>query len=189
MTLWRPFELNFTQPIVFLLNLYIVSQVDHSALTHVNADARVLFMRFCIHGSRCSLSSTRKPMDGAWASVVSLTLPSWSALCSVTSVTAYGTSTTGLKSTRNPMARSFPRSVCLPYVWRRSATQFASSAWDGRLVVPIGVRQSSLVDSSASVSYKFLVPLALAGADLHFHSGTCLAFQGILNYLTDTYVV
>lgn len=25
MTLWRPFELSFTQPIVFLLNLYIVS--------------------------------------------------------------------------------------------------------------------------------------------------------------------
>jgi hypothetical protein len=43
MTLWRPFELNFTQPIVFLLNLYIVSSSCHVFAVHAETQSPTEF--------------------------------------------------------------------------------------------------------------------------------------------------
>lgn len=49
MTLWRPFELNFTQPIVFLLNLYIVSNSCQALATQAEPNLQQSFIYMILY--------------------------------------------------------------------------------------------------------------------------------------------
>lgn len=188
MTLWRPFELNFTQPIVFLLNLYIVSQVDHAAITQAKVKRKSFI--YAILYSWFEVFPIIYSETYGWSLGIS-GLPYLALL--VGSILGYAgycvwhkyywikkyDESNGkiLPEERLPpvCVAAFCYPICLFCVgWTAGRTH-----WSAPVIFSgfFGVGKCYLIGRRAN------------GNLICTTSGTTLAFQGILNYLTDTYVV
>ncbi|GHJ86220.1 hypothetical protein NliqN6_2622 [Naganishia liquefaciens] len=152
MTLWRPFELNFTQPIVFLLNLYI---------SFIYAILYSWFEVFPIIYSETY----------GWSLGIS-GLPYLALL--VGSVLGY-----------------FGYCLWHKYYWIKKYEESNGKILPEERLPPVCVAAFCYPICLFCVGWTagrthWSAPVIFSG---FFGVGTCLAFQGILNYLTDTYVV